>query len=59
MIVKFFRKAVIAIKRINRKYAKPQIRMTRGTKLALGLLRGYLIFLVILIVYKFVSTVTH
>ena len=59
MIGKFFRRTVIAIRRINRKYAKPQIRMTRGTKLALGLLRGYLLFLVALIVYKFVVTVTH
>jgi len=38
---------------INRKYAVPRIRMSRGVKIALMFLRLYLIFLVILLGYKF------
>ena len=39
---------------INKKYAKPRIKMTRGVKTALLLLRLYLIFLVLVLGYKFV-----
>jgi hypothetical protein len=38
---------------INRKYAVPRIRMSRGVKVVLLLLRLYLIFLVLLLGYKF------
>jgi len=41
------------ITRINRKYAVPRIRMSRGVKVVLLLLRLYLIFLVLLLGYKF------
>ncbi len=40
---------------INRKYAKPRIKMTRGVKVALLFLRLYLIFLVLVLAYKFAS----
>jgi hypothetical protein len=40
---------------INRKYAKPRIKMTRSVKLALLFLRLYLIFLVLVLAYKFAS----
>ena len=40
---------------INRKYATPRITMSRSVKLALLLLRVYLIFLVILLGYRFVT----
>jgi len=33
--------------------------MTRRVRLALGLLRGYLLLLVALIIYKFASTAFH
>jgi hypothetical protein len=41
------------ITEINRKYATPRIRMSRGVKLVLLFLRLYLIFLVLLLGYKF------
>jgi hypothetical protein len=41
------------IDEINRRYATPRIRMTPGVKIALLFLRLYLIFLVLLLAYKF------
>ena len=38
---------------INRKYAQPRITMSRGVKISLLFLRIYLIFLVLLLGYKF------
>ena len=38
---------------INRKYAVPRIEMSRGVKIALLFLRLYLVFLVLLLGYKF------
>ncbi len=44
------------IKEINRKYSKPRIKMTRAVKIALFMLRLYLIILVLILVYKFLIT---
>jgi hypothetical protein len=41
------------ITEINRKYATPRIKMSRGVRLVLLFLRLYLILLVILLGYKF------
>jgi hypothetical protein len=41
------------INEINRKYAEPKIQMSGGVKFALLILRLYLIFLVLLLAYKF------
>jgi hypothetical protein len=46
------------IKEINMKYATPRIRMTRGVKIALLLLRIYLLILVLILGYKFYTLVT-
>ncbi len=46
------------IRGINEKYAKPKIKLSGGAKFALLLLRLYLIFLVILLAYKF-WTIIH
>ncbi|MGB7788519.1 hypothetical protein [Methanoregula sp.] len=46
------------IRSINQKYATPKIKLSGGAKFALLLLRLYLIFLVILLVYKF-WTIIH
>ena len=46
------------IRRINQKYATPKIKLSGGAKFALLLLRMYLIFLVVLLVYKF-WTIIH
>ncbi len=43
---------------INRKYAKPRIKMTPAVKLALLVLRLYLIILVLILAYKFITLVT-
>jgi hypothetical protein len=43
------------IKEINRKYATPRIKMTRSVKIALFILRLYLIVLVLILVYKFLT----
>jgi hypothetical protein len=46
------------IRSINQKYATPKIKLSGGAKLALLLLRLYLIFLVGLLVYKFWTIIT-
>jgi hypothetical protein len=48
-----FKRAVEKIREINRRYAKPRIRLSRSTRLALLALRLYLIVLVILLAYRF------
>jgi hypothetical protein len=46
------------ITRINTRYATPKIKLSNGAKFALLFLRLYLIFLVILLGYKF-WTIVH
>lgn len=41
------------IAEINQRYATPRIRMSRGVRIALLFLRLYLVFLVLLLAYKF------
>ena len=41
------------VQEINRKYAVPRIEMSRGVKIALLFIRIYLVFLVLLLGYKF------
>jgi len=41
------------IDEINRRYATPRIKMSPGVRIALLCLRLYLIFLVLLLAYKF------
>jgi len=55
MILEFFKNTVSAVKSINQKYAKPQIKMTRMVKFSLLSLRLYLIFLVGVLVYRFIT----
>ena len=45
------------IREINRKYDQPRVKMTRGVRLALFMLRLYLILLVGILVVKFISLV--
>jgi hypothetical protein len=45
------------IREINKKYAKPRIKMTKWVKIALLGIRLYLIILVIILVYKFITLV--
>ena len=57
MIPVFFRNTLTTVRSINRKYAQPQIKMTPMVKLSLLSLRLYLIFLVGILVYKFITMV--
>lgn len=59
MIVEFFKNTADAVTGINRKYSVPHIKMTRWVRFSLGLLRGYLLLLVAIMVYKFIITVLH
>lgn len=51
------KRVVDKIREINRRYAKPRIKLSRGTRIALLTLRLYLITLVALLVYKFITVV--
>jgi hypothetical protein len=60
----YFKKAMYSltgqfriIREINKKYAKPRIKMTKWVKIALLGIRLYLIVLVIILVYKFITLV--
>jgi len=41
------------IHEINERYKTPRIKMTKGVKIALFILRVYLFILVVLLIYKF------
>jgi hypothetical protein len=55
MILEFFKNTVSMVRSINQKYAKPQIKMTPMVKFSLLSLRLYLIFLVGILVYRFIT----
>ena len=55
MIFDFFRNTAGAVRDINRKYAKPHIEMTPWVRFSLGALRFYLLLLVGIMIYKFIT----
>jgi hypothetical protein len=55
MLKNFFSHNYAKIREINKKYATPNIEMSKWVKFALLSLRFYLIFLVGLLVYKFIT----
>jgi len=55
MIKSFLSHNYAKIREINKKYATPNIQMSAGVRFALLFLRLYLIFLVGLLVYKFIT----
>jgi len=55
MILEFFKNTVSTVRSINQKYAKPQIKMTPMVKFSFLSLRLYLIFLVGILVYRFIT----
>jgi hypothetical protein len=57
MILRFLENTVSTAKSINQKYSEPQLKMTRLVKFSLLLLRIYLLFLVGILVFKFVTMV--
>ncbi len=56
-MLKVVRRQVDKIREINRRYSKPRIEMSPAVRLSLLLLRGYLIFLVGLMIFRFVTLV--
>jgi len=55
MILEFFKNTASTVRSINRKFAQPQIKMTPWVKFSLLSLRLYLIFLVGILVYRFIT----
>jgi hypothetical protein len=54
-----FRDFFQAIREINEKYKTPRIKTTRMVSLSLLLLRIYLLVMLVLLAYTFISTVIH
>ena len=54
-----FRGFFEAIREINEKYKTPRIKMTPMVSLSLLVLRLYLIGMLLLLLYKFISVVIH
>lgn len=52
---RFLERRFYTIMKINRRYSTPRIKMTRLVRLSLLLLRLYLLLLIGLLVYKFVT----
>jgi len=57
MLKEFLLNNFSKIREINRKYAKPNVEMSRWVKTTLLILRLYLIFLVGLLLYKFMTMI--
>ncbi len=53
------RSRTAVITEINKKYAHPRIKMTRGVRLGLLFLRFYLIFLAVVLGYAFIVNAIH
>ncbi len=58
-VLNIFRGFYHAVHEINEKYKTPQIKMTRMVSFSLLLLRLYLLFMVVILLYKFVTIVGH
>jgi hypothetical protein len=58
MLAKFIERNFKKIHEINTKYAKPRLVMSRPVRICLLILRCYLLFLVLLLLYKFVTVLT-
>lgn len=54
---RFFARTFGRITAINKKYAKPQIEMKSSVKISLTALLFYLLFIIGLLVYKFIITI--
>ncbi len=55
MIRTFFGNTVQTVRTINQRYATPHLKTTRLVKVCLGLLRGYLVLLIAILVFKFIQ----
>lgn len=55
MIIEFFKNTVAQVREINHKYSKPRIKTTKMVMVALISLRVYLITLVGVMLFKFIT----
>jgi len=55
MLRTFFQYNIKKMREINKKYSTPRIEMSGAVKFSLLILRLYLIFLVALLIFKFIS----
>ena len=56
-IIEFFLDGIRRVQEINKKYSKPRITMTPTVKVSLLVLRIYLIVIMGLLLYKFITLV--
>jgi hypothetical protein len=54
-----FRDFFGAIREINEKYKTPRIKMTRMVSISLLMLRIYLLGMIVLLLYKFITLIAH
>jgi len=54
---KFLERHFFRIYEINRKYATPRYKMTRSVGIILLVLRLYLLFLICILIYKFITLI--
>jgi len=54
--VNFFKALIDSVREVNRKYAKPEVETTLFVRICLLSLRLYLIALVGLMIFKFITT---
>ena len=57
-IRRFFKNKFEKISEINEKYQTPKLKMTKLVKISLLFLRIYLLFLVLLLIYKFITIIS-
>ena len=57
MIVTFFRTTRDTVRAINKRYATPHLKTTPLVRVCLALLRGYLLLLIGILVFKFIQAV--
>ncbi len=55
MLKRFFFESFVRIQEINKKYAVRNVEMSKAVSISLLFLRVYLVFLVCLLVYKFIT----
>jgi hypothetical protein len=53
-VLDLVRRPIGKFREINRRYAKPRTHMSRAVKISLLLLRLYLLFLVLIVVYRLI-----
>jgi hypothetical protein len=58
-VIDGFREFFEAIQDINNRYRTPRLKMTRMVSISLLMLRIYLLGMIVLLIYKFISLIAH